>query len=168
MGVFTLDLICPQGDEQVGPFILDELWTRVVAENRYQKYDWTVKVDPDVVFLPDRLRMALLSSKMLLGLAQEEPIFLSSCGKGPGGPLEVLSRWAVEAYARGKSACAKSPREEAHGQSCLFKAGVALSGIERLLASESCGTSAWATCESTHVAFAPFVDEALYKKCMVA
>jgi len=31
-------------------------WQLVKWDGRYQKHDWTVKVDPDAVFFPERLR----------------------------------------------------------------------------------------------------------------
>jgi len=39
--------------------VFNRLWTRVVEIGDYRQHDWTVKVDPDAVFFPDRLRNIL-------------------------------------------------------------------------------------------------------------
>merc|ERR1740121_710691 len=35
------------------------VWQQVFEDGKYKSYDWTVKVDPDTVWLPDRLRSRL-------------------------------------------------------------------------------------------------------------
>jgi len=39
--------------------VFNRLWTKVVEIGDYRRYDWTVKVDPDAVFFPARLRNIL-------------------------------------------------------------------------------------------------------------
>merc|ERR1712050_792410 len=40
------------------------VWNAVSLLGRYQYHDWTVKVDPDAVFFPERLRELLLRKPM--------------------------------------------------------------------------------------------------------
>merc|ERR1712032_907537 len=40
-------------------FIFAAAWRKVIYDGRYRSHSWTVKVDPDTVFLPERLRERL-------------------------------------------------------------------------------------------------------------
>mmetsp|Transcript_71856 Transcript_71856/g.202871 ORF Transcript_71856/g.202871 Transcript_71856/m.202871 type:complete len:350 (+) Transcript_71856:61-1110(+) len=72
--------------------IFVRVWRAVSAAGRYWYHDWTVKVDPDAVFLPQRLR------KVLLPLAGAGPMYVNNCEWGLHGPLEVLSRAATATF----------------------------------------------------------------------
>merc|ERR1719162_2863898 len=39
--------------------VFNRLWMEVIRVQRYRRYDWSVKADPDAVFFPDRLLMLL-------------------------------------------------------------------------------------------------------------
>lgn len=73
-------------------------WDAVRNDGRYQSLDWTVKVDPDAVLLPDRLRNHLAPHT---GTAS----YIVNCNKPmlPEGPmmfgaLEAFSKEAMEIY----------------------------------------------------------------------
>lgn len=77
-------------------------WTRVVADSRLADNQWVVKVDPDAVFFPDRLRSRLV--------AHDQPnakIFVKNCKKlnSMQGPIEVLSREAVKTLVSDTASC---------------------------------------------------------------
>jgi len=69
------------------------LWDAVNAAGTYKLLDWTVKVDPDAVLLPDRLRYHL---KPRTG----QKVFVRNCNAFPAsgdfpmmyGSLEVISK----------------------------------------------------------------------------
>jgi len=42
--------------------VFNRLWTEVIRQGRYRHHDWVVKVDPDAVFFPERLRQMLALS----------------------------------------------------------------------------------------------------------
>jgi len=73
--------------------LFTEVWKRIRDENRWEIADWTVKVDADAVFLPQRLVDHLSD----MGVT-EHGVYLENCPKvdsGFFGNLEVLSNKAV-------------------------------------------------------------------------
>merc|ERR1712066_1017639 len=77
-------------------------------DNRWSQYDWTVKVDPDAVFLPDRLKLKLTGQKVT-----EKGIYFTNCEHvsfGFFGSLEVFSKNAVANYLTTLDACKADPK----------------------------------------------------------
>ena len=70
--------------------VFAKVWHRVFDDKLFEESDWTVKVDPDAVFLPWRLR------EHLLGARPQEEVFLNNCRAGLHGPIEVVSRGGME------------------------------------------------------------------------
>lgn len=70
-----------------------KVWHHVFAEALWRRAAWTVKVDPDTVFLPHRLRAHLLALKPLA----EKPIYIKNTELAFGfyGSIEVISHAAV-------------------------------------------------------------------------
>mmetsp|Transcript_133640 Transcript_133640/g.415616 ORF Transcript_133640/g.415616 Transcript_133640/m.415616 type:complete len:297 (+) Transcript_133640:83-973(+) len=85
--------------------IFHQVWQRIFREATYRKYDWTVKVDPDTAWLPDRLRWVLLTHPVgtFRGLGQSHPLSPRAAALGNGGsdcldmlgPLMVINREAM-------------------------------------------------------------------------
>lgn len=103
VGVVNSTLKCEIGGEfrtalNTGIFLA--VWAKVVSDGRFLYHDWTVKVDPDCVFLPERLRSHLLNH-----LEDEHGVYINNCKYGMHGPLEVFSRNAVKAWALGAAGC---------------------------------------------------------------
>jgi len=81
-------------------------WNTVIEAGKWNNHAWTVKVDPDAVLLPDRLRIHL--AKHVL-----ENVYVVNCNKFPSSPnfpmmygsLEIYSWKAIQTYANGMSAC---------------------------------------------------------------
>jgi len=101
------DLKCKKGGEfktALNTDIFIAVWKRVLMDGTYKGYDWTVKVDPDAVFFPQRLRKIVVGHKVgLTGLG----VYLNNCKYGMHGPVEVYSRNAVDAWGAGIGACLK-------------------------------------------------------------
>jgi len=76
--------------------IFKQAWASMFTTGIWKPYDWIVKVDPDTVLFPDRLRT------ILRGQSPTEKIAMfdggEMCKTGMGG-LAVLSRGVVEAFA---------------------------------------------------------------------
>mmetsp|Transcript_78672 Transcript_78672/g.202630 ORF Transcript_78672/g.202630 Transcript_78672/m.202630 type:complete len:999 (+) Transcript_78672:99-3095(+) len=55
--------------------VFNRLWTEVIRQGRYRYHDWVVKVDPDAVFFPERLRemLALVSPMSKVHTHGKEP-----------------------------------------------------------------------------------------------
>jgi len=86
-------------------------WDLIIKEGLWWTNDWTVKVDPDAVFFPDRLRMKLDPHT---GGLNAQPLWVGNCDRvwhnsKPHlklfGSLEVFSRNAIGTYKAYKSKC---------------------------------------------------------------
>jgi hypothetical protein len=99
------------------PFI--QAWLTVVKDGRFRNARWTVKVDPDAVFLAGRLRSMLLhyhtvaDGKVALRTCSHKDRLSSQDAEQPqededtdmGGPLQVMSQAATEAFVEAMDDC---------------------------------------------------------------
>eukprot|EP00445_Apocalathium_hangoei_P004426 CAMPEP_0203844332 /NCGR_PEP_ID=MMETSP0359-20131031/3133_1 /ASSEMBLY_ACC=CAM_ASM_000338 /TAXON_ID=268821 /ORGANISM="Scrippsiella Hangoei, Strain SHTV-5" /LENGTH=818 /DNA_ID=CAMNT_0050759247 /DNA_START=47 /DNA_END=2500 /DNA_ORIENTATION=- len=148
VGIVNSSLKCEKGGEFGTALNLDifmSVWDAVRDNGKFLHQDWTVKVDPDSVFFPDRLRS-------LIGTDVFEPpsgVYLNNCMFGLHGPLEVLSKRAVESWLEGRYKCKDHFWEMCHGDclwgedlfvdQCLWKVlNVRREGNFRLLMEEHC------------------------------
>jgi len=176
-GVVNSDLKCGMGGEFGTALNLDifiAVWTRVVSDAVFERHDWTVKVDPDAVFYPHRL-------KNILRIHPESKtgVFLNNCKFGMHGPVEVFSRNAVTAWAMGSPKCVEHFQKKCGGDcfwgedlfidQCLWKVlGVRRDNDFRLLLEDHCAPpEGWDSCtDSDRVAFHPFKSIDGYKNCL--
>lgn len=79
--------------------IFVRVWKKVISMARFKRYGWTVKVDPDCVFLTWRLQ------DHLQGANPEDEVYLNNFKEGLHGPIEILSRKAMEVYGEGLNKC---------------------------------------------------------------
>eukprot|EP00928_Gymnodinium_smaydae_P081297 TRINITY_DN64846_c0_g1_i1.p2 TRINITY_DN64846_c0_g1~~TRINITY_DN64846_c0_g1_i1.p2 ORF type:complete len:121 (+),score=16.38 TRINITY_DN64846_c0_g1_i1:306-668(+) len=79
------------------------VWRAIFRSGRCKRHAWTVKVDPDSAFLPERLQAVLAQRSW--GLRTSQPTFLLNAASKLQAPIEVLSRAAMEANAEGASRC---------------------------------------------------------------
>jgi len=108
-GVKTLkvdsDLKAVYGGEfytALNTWIFLKVWDRVIDDATYAEYDWTVKVDPDAVFFPGRLRKSLVR----YGEAKDPgSVYINNCKYGLHGPIEVFSAGAIKAFAKDRFKC---------------------------------------------------------------
>lgn len=87
--------------------VFNRLWTEVITLGRYRKFDWTVKVDPDAVFFPSRLRMLLkrrtpLNTVKMLGDVPDN-MHCSTCDLA-GHSAETCA-WRVQTYQKKGKTC---------------------------------------------------------------
>lgn len=81
-------------------------WNTVVDAGKWNNHAWTVKVDPDAVLLPDRLRIHLAPHVL-------ENVYVVNCNKFPSssnfpmmyGSLEIYSWKAIQTYKNSMSSC---------------------------------------------------------------
>jgi len=146
------------------------VWKAVIRQGAFRLYDWTVKVDPDAVFLPERLRGLLRRPPLAArqGDGPEEAVYLNNCKFGLHGPLEVLSRDAVLALIRGLPRC-EHLRVQPWGEDwfvdhCLQHLRVRRVDMFNLLSEEHCGQHPF-PCKAASVAFHPFKDVSGYLRC---
>lgn len=169
--VVDADLHCDKGGIwytalNTGPF--RKLWNQVVQDGHYRRHSWTVKADADAVFVPRRLRSVVLPDEALSQAGAGT--FLNNCHYGLHGPLEVLSRAALDAYAVGWSTrCGAelAPQEDAWLQRCMLELGVReVDRFDSLLAEPACKTPGWDTCTGPQTTFHPFKTDVEYKRCL--
>jgi len=128
--------------------VMVQVWDVVFADGRCMSLDWTVKVDPDVVFLPDRLKTHLHPNTS----PQGKLLYVLNCDRFPGPPrllgsLEVVGRRALERYSHGLEKCKgllpswQTLHEAKFMQHCLEMLGVGSVVDRDLISDDEC----WAT-----------------------
>jgi hypothetical protein len=141
-----------------------DVWRRVIAMNRFQEADWTVKVDPDTVFFPDRLRTMIQDMRP----PASEPIYLKNSIRYNGflGAIEVMSKDAVELYAEfgftGCAVMAENSGEDGYLKNCLDSIGAKFMLRDEILLSDGNEKH----CESVHATFHPYKDVGRWHKCL--
>lgn len=112
-----------------GVFI--KVWERLRQDQHYAKHDWTVKVDPDAVFFPDRLRVHLTKLRPPADTAlyiENQPGDANISEFGFLGPIEVFSTKAIDVYFLHQQTCKRPYRlksgEDSYIKSCLDAIGV--------------------------------------------
>jgi len=145
------------------------VWDKIIAAGKFRYYDWTVKVDPDAVLLPWRLRDHM---RPHVG----EHVYVVNCNKVPGSPnfpmmfgaLEVFSQSAMKTYAQGSWKCGTELPWKLWGEDyfmthCLDYLGVGRISDFGVLGDNMC---VGAHCEDQSVAsFHPFKTEADWHAC---
>jgi len=140
------------------------VWNAVQVVGRYQNTDWTVKVDPDAVLIPDRLRWHVSQHA-------DQPTFIKTCSK-PGmgdmmfGALEAISKSAISRFFDGHDSCYGFPvdgwGEDRWLGACLESLGAPGSTDLEMVSDGVCyGVS----CSSGAATFHPFKDVGAWQNC---
>jgi len=151
-----------------------EVWKQVLRNGTYLQHDWTVKVDPDCVFFPGRLRMAMQGHKEKL-----EGVYMANCKSGLIAPFEVISRNAVIALDSGLEDCRRHFERQCNGP-CRWSEDFFMDrclsdvlGVDReeelgLLLADGCDPpKGWQNCKAPRtVGFHPFKDFEVYWSCL--
>jgi len=175
--VVDSNLKCSMGGEfgtALNTEIFLQVWKVVASDTTYMSCDWTAKVDPDAVFLPERLRVALQGHA-----ERPEGVYLNNCWRGMHGPVEVFSRNAVTAWLQGTQRCLKHFNKLCSGpcqwgedmfvDQCLEKVlQVRRDNDYAVLIEDHCDPpSNWQSCEDEGtVAFHPFKKQNEYLTCL--
>jgi hypothetical protein len=91
------------------------VWETVKGDMRYANNDWTVKVDPDAVLLPDRLKMHLVPQGA-------GGLYIRNCDAPRMqetmmfGALEVISKTAMISYADNHQRCVQEMPWQSWGE----------------------------------------------------
>jgi len=173
--VVNSDLVCKFGGEfgtALNTDLFLQVWQVVFADQRYQFNDWTVKADPDCVFFPQRLRVLLAFHP-----DSYHGLYFNNCKYGLHGPLEILSKGAVLAWATGVDKCIEHFNELCSGpclwgedmfmDQCLSKVlQVKRADDWNILSEDHCDSTDWQDCANHKVAFHPFKSTASFSRCM--
>jgi len=174
--VVDSNLVCSVGGEfktALNLHIFMTVWNKVIADGDFAGYDWTVKVDPDAVFYPERLRLAVFEYG-----SGKDKVYLNNCKFGLHGPIEVLSRGAVKAWGLGKGQCDAHFHKLCSGDcfwgedmfidQCMSRVlKVRRDSDYSLLVEEHCDPPKdWADCsDKKFVAYHPFKDVPTWRTC---
>merc|ERR1712218_22448 len=134
------------------------------SRKRVWHHDWLVKVDPDAVFFPDRLR---------LHLKPHTPgcLYLTNCNHGGPqlyGALEVYSKQAMGLYKDQSWRCKGMPGKEGWGEDSYFRKCMDLLGVGMIAdyALVGDGRCMYAPCtDGWRAAFHPFKDVGAWFWC---
>jgi len=145
-----------------------QVWEAVGKDGRFRQHDWTIKVDPDAVFFPDRLRKHLDKHTPPGGA----DIYLHNCARYPDiqmlGSLEVMSRQAVEAYLKNKERCRSELSWKGWGEDFFMQHCLDLINVDHIDDMEALGdvNCFFAPCtDRGRVAYHPFKTEEGYFNC---
>lgn len=147
--------------------IFQKLWMQVIHDRQYKEAGWTVKVDVDAVFLPGRLR-ELVGRDDYKDAQEGQGHFLNNCEvKGSlHGPIEVLSRKALEVYGDRYTGCDQSwQQEDVFMRMCLVSLGVT-QHYDWVVMSEQYCNDDWESCSTRHITFHPFKSVDSYQDCL--
>ncbi|CAE8581549.1 unnamed protein product [Polarella glacialis] len=156
------------GGTALNTWIFKNLWRFVMDEGRWKRHDWTVKTDPDAVFFPWRLRNIARDPFVKEAGLENRGILLNNCKFGLHGPIEALSKKAVEAFSGHMKYCGTPPQEDVYLRECLGAAGVRELDAFSMLAEAHCDHPDFWGCWGNFVAFHPFKDTYNYRRCYYA
>lgn len=115
--------------KRLSPYNVDiflKVWDQLRKDGRFRDHDWTVKLNPDAVFFPARLKQHLGQ----LRPPAETALYIKNTNFRYGftGSLEILSKKAVEVYLQNKADCSRhlshDGGEDFFLMSCLDASGV--------------------------------------------
>eukprot|EP00418_Pyrodinium_bahamense_P078907 CAMPEP_0179051760 /NCGR_PEP_ID=MMETSP0796-20121207/21409_1 /TAXON_ID=73915 /ORGANISM="Pyrodinium bahamense, Strain pbaha01" /LENGTH=456 /DNA_ID=CAMNT_0020748307 /DNA_START=65 /DNA_END=1436 /DNA_ORIENTATION=- len=164
------------------------LWKTVQQDGRWQIHDWSVKLDADAVFLPERLRA------LLRQFPNPGPKYMNNCKWGMHGPIEVVSRAGMNVFLNQIDTCEQirqdamvwqpvhwneqmlrwtgTDKDHSFGEDQYFRRCARLLHITvvdefRLLDELACGGNPKHTgCMGQYVSYHPFKEVDLYRSCL--
>jgi len=144
-------------------------WNMIRQEGKYKQHGWTVKVDPDAVFFPARLREHVRTVPYF-----PNGVYVLNCLFTDHkfwffGAIEVISTKAVDAYFAGSDVCMRELDRGELGEDtwlrkCLDKLHVSNTQDTGLLSDGYCN-EAPSPCVSGKVTFHPFKSPDAYFQC---
>jgi len=143
-------------------------WHKIFKSRHFEKHDWIVKVDPDAVFAPERLRQHMSQGHY----DANARIFFKNCAQfhSMQGPLEIFSRGAVQALQQNEWKCKNEVTakvgEDGFFQKCMEHIGAQAVEDWTLLDDQYCGQQPRPCNNKWTVAFHPFKPEKDYFSCM--
>lgn len=172
--LYNTSVYCQKGGEwgtYMNTPVFLKIWSQIMYNGRYKWHDWSVKADPDAVFIADRLRNLLRLPDFRMAEVGQGSV-LHNCGPSFHGPLEVVSRRAMDVFGRGMWSCERKPQEDFFMSLCMDRLHVKVHFRDDLLADEGCMLDQggrkdpnWWSCQTSHVAFHPFKSPKEYAGC---
>lgn len=148
--------------------IFMRVWNKIISLRRFLMFKWTVKLDPDAVFIPGRFRQHVADKN------DGDILYINNCDEGLHGPIEVLSSGGMKALALGFQRCNDTLASEVdtYGEDvwlrrCLGLLGVGRLDDYRLLTEKACRPyKDPIPCTSGAASFHPLKTPSLYFQCL--
>jgi len=142
-------------------------WYALRDSEKLPKHDWVVKVDPDAVWFPQRLREHLKVNMPSHGNGWDS-IFMKNCERfgSMQGPIEVISKKAAHQLVTSMSSCANRDglAEDKFTMDCLQHLGVNSYMDKTMLNDKYCGGTSDCT-DHWRVAFHPHKSVGDFTQC---
>lgn len=145
------------------------VWEQMGKKEKYLKHDWTIKVDPDCVMAPERMRAHLAG----LNMPKWATVYVKNNGMDPGlgnngflGAVEVFSQKAVTLYLDNADGCRQAlglnAGEDGYFKGCMDALGVGFApDLEMFFPDHAAG----ACMNGARAAFHPLKDPAEWQHC---
>jgi len=145
-------------------------WHAVFQDGRYRSYDWTLKLDADTVFLPGKVR-TLLGRHCSDGADGCRAKYLTNFGGDIHGPVEALSRRAMELYDEKEAQCTTQVDYSDKGEDwylglCMELLGIPGEEEPSLLSDWHLDRGFPSACDTVHATFHPFKNWDYYFRCL--
>lgn len=137
------------------------VWKQLIAEEEWLKFSWTVKVDPDTVWVPARLRPKLAH----WAVKRTDVVYVKNHDDDFGfmGPLEIISPAAVRTVGLLIDRCIERVGEDLWLKNCLERAGSLCYTDVGLLYQDNEVDTCW---DHSFVAYHAFKDLDQYNLCL--
>lgn len=155
--------------------IFQKIWKRIVDEGRYRNFDWVLKVDADLVLLPDRMR------NVLSEMCNQDPceaMAVNACADHMiPGPVQALSSAAVEMLVVEGERCRQVMKvhdemEDGFLENCLNLLEIPKTTSNKLINNFNCwelwnppGLREPLVCDGCRAAFHPFKSIEQWNSC---
>jgi len=143
-------------------------WDKVLRDKKYERYDWTIKLDPDCVFFPDRARTRLRNGNY----NPDQPIYFKNCERWNSmqGPTELFSIGAMREFAAQMSSCKQQISQQGIGediflQKCTAQLGMQAVSDWTLLSDQYCRHDTEACRNGWTAAFHPYKSVQDWNNC---
>jgi len=148
-------------------WIFRTFWRFLMDEGRWQRHDWIVKVDADAVFIPSMLRSLVSQSSIVSAANESKGAWLNNCNMGLHGPIEVMSKKAMDVFNGTWHWCPQnSPEEDVFLKNCMWASGIHQVNAYSMLQEPHCNRWDYQACRGREaVAFHPFKDSASWTSC---
>jgi hypothetical protein len=103
------------------------IWHAVYKADKWRKYNWTLKLDPDTVFIPDAFRFSLAWHGEQAACKDQKGCWILNCGYGAiFGAAEVLSSKAMAVFGANlwSSTCGYRGAEDQWINNCVHQLGI--------------------------------------------
>eukprot|EP00931_Biecheleriopsis_adriatica_P080706 TRINITY_DN5404_c0_g4_i2.p1 TRINITY_DN5404_c0_g4~~TRINITY_DN5404_c0_g4_i2.p1 ORF type:complete len:466 (+),score=67.26 TRINITY_DN5404_c0_g4_i2:58-1455(+) len=147
-------------------YVFKALWEKVMEDGFWRYHDWTVKVDPDTVFFPFRLKLMLTERSPALEGRKLSGVWINNCWHGLHGPIEIMSKNGIHTFNRSGHKCPAWPlQEDNYLENCMGVIQVPRLDAFNILAEKNCERPYYWTCQGSFAAFHPFKDTWAWKRC---